>query len=107
VAGIPLVMAIFTQDVKFLVELTGSYAGLFIMFVIPAALAYFSRKQIKTVLGSVENTYRSPFANTFWIYLIFFLVFRLFVHYNLQPSISKIIKIMYNIYIKNKFLVEV
>jgi len=73
VAGIPLIMAIFTQDVKFLVELTGSYAGLFIMFVIPAALAYFSRKQIKTVLGtSVENTFRSPFANTFWIYLIFF-----------------------------------
>lgn len=42
--GPPIVIALFTHDVDTLVSFTGSFAGLFIQFVIPTCLVYYARR---------------------------------------------------------------
>mmetsp|Transcript_16118 Transcript_16118/g.33213 ORF Transcript_16118/g.33213 Transcript_16118/m.33213 type:complete len:386 (+) Transcript_16118:375-1532(+) len=68
IASLPslLLAAVFTQ-VDVLVSLTGSYAGLFIEFVIPVTLVYFARKEMKEKYPGEPNPYKSPFQNIAWL----------------------------------------
>lgn len=47
----PFLIAYGTRNVSLLVSLTGSYAGLMIMYVIPALLLVFSRRTLRASLG--------------------------------------------------------
>ncbi|KAL6076124.1 General transcription factor IIE TFIIE subunit [Balamuthia mandrillaris] len=85
----PFAIAFGTRNVSILVSFTGSYAGLFIMFVIPALLLFFSRRKVRALLSSsppitaaedrggeeqrdaVEyNPHRSVFGHWLWLALV-------------------------------------
>jgi len=70
----PIAVAFATEDVGFLVSITGSYAGLGIMFVMPALLVLFSRRKIAKLerdLGmTLKNPHKSFFAHTAWVVAI-------------------------------------
>ncbi|XP_042198396.1 transmembrane protein 104 [Callorhinchus milii] len=67
----PIVVAYCTHDLETLVGVTGAYAGTGIQYIIPACLAYFSRRDIGFVFGNdVQNKHRSPFKHTFWIIFV-------------------------------------
>ncbi|XP_048347754.1 transmembrane protein 104 isoform X1 [Sphaerodactylus townsendi] len=64
----PILVAFFTHDLESLVGITGAYAGNGIQYIIPAFLAYCSRKDTQLVFGSgTLNKHLSPFRHTFWI----------------------------------------
>jgi len=63
-------LAFATKNIDILVGITGSYAGLGIMFVIPAFLVLSSRKKIIDLDSSLVNPHASPFAHKGWIYMI-------------------------------------
>ncbi|XP_060620711.2 transmembrane protein 104 isoform X1 [Anolis sagrei] len=64
----PLLVAFCTHDLEKLVGITGAYAGNGIQYIIPACLAYCSRKDSRLVFGSgTLNKHLSPFRHTFWI----------------------------------------
>ena len=67
---IPMCIALLTSDIQFLVGVTGSYAGTFIQYIVPASLVLLARRRIQYF--NLENTsFVSPFRHNFWIYLIF------------------------------------
>jgi len=70
----PIAIAFATRSVKLLVGITGSYAGLGIMFFIPAFLVFYSRKAIERLsrdLGiRLENPYKSPFHHMIWVLIV-------------------------------------
>ncbi|XP_039198814.1 transmembrane protein 104 isoform X1 [Crotalus tigris] len=64
----PIVVAFCTHDLESLVGITGAYAGNGIQYIIPAFLAYYSRKETRTTFrNSALNKHLSPFRHTFWI----------------------------------------
>lgn len=69
----PLCLALVTNSLEFLVGITGSYAGAGIQYVVPALLAYTSRKATAKAIGvGVTNHHRSWFKSTFWVVLVNF-----------------------------------
>jgi len=52
---------------QILIAITGSYPGLAIMFVIPAALVYTSRRRMKEVFPGESNIHSSPFSHVVFI----------------------------------------
>lgn len=67
----PILGVFFTDDVEFLVGITGSYAGAGIQYVIPAFLVFQARKDLHLALGTlVKNKYKSPFGQKFWVWLV-------------------------------------
>lgn len=64
----PVCIALGTDQVEFLVGITGSYAGAGIQYVIPAMLVYCARKQ--TYLLNGENMHTSPFKGTLWVVFV-------------------------------------
>ncbi|XP_013387562.1 transmembrane protein 104 isoform X2 [Lingula anatina] len=67
----PIVVALVTDNVGFLVSITGSYAGAGIQYVIPVCLAYYSRKQMSNTLGPhIANKHKSPFKHPIWFILV-------------------------------------
>jgi amino acid permease len=65
----PFFIGLFTQQVDILVNITGTYAGLFIIFVIPALLAIMSRRFVAKhhpLLSRSWNRHRSPFEHISW-----------------------------------------
>jgi len=68
----PLIVAYLTHDVGELVKYTGSYAGAVIQYVVPAALVFFGRRQVRRVYGSYTNKHLSPFSRNLWVYFIMF-----------------------------------
>jgi len=67
----PLCLALVTNSLEFLVGITGSYAGAGIQYVVPALLAYTSRKATAKAIGiGVTNHHRSWFKSTFWVVLV-------------------------------------
>lgn len=75
----PVVVAVFVHDVGQLVSLTGSFAGLAIMFVTPGLLVLYSRDRLdKTVPHWRQmHPHISPFQHQAWVYLM--LMFAAFV----------------------------
>lgn len=70
---LPIIIALATDEVEFLVGITGSYAGAGIQYVIPAALVLVSRRAVKAdpSISSLNNRFTSPFKHTFWVILVF------------------------------------
>lgn len=71
----PLSIAMFTNEVQFLVGFTGSYAGCVIQYIVPATLLYCSRRMVATLIPSsvgVKLPYQSPFKHVFWVWLLNF-----------------------------------
>lgn len=66
----PVLVALFTHNLRSLVKITGSYAGACIQYFIPAFLVFYARKYCKTYIGEIKNKYASPFKSIFWIILI-------------------------------------
>ncbi|XP_062976320.1 transmembrane protein 104 [Elgaria multicarinata webbii] len=67
----PIIVAFCTHDLESLVGITGAYAGNGIQYIIPAFLAYCSRKDSQLVFGSgTFNKHLSPFRHTFWIWFV-------------------------------------
>lgn len=68
----PTIVAVITNEVDFLVGITGSYAGAGIQYVIPAFLVLLARRQVVDLearLGGVQ-LHRSPFSSAIWVYLV-------------------------------------
>ncbi|KJE90712.1 transmembrane protein [Capsaspora owczarzaki ATCC 30864] len=67
----PVLVALGTDDVSVLVNVTGSYAGLGVQVIIPASLVYFSRKRIAREFGSLKShPHLSPFGSIRWMIFI-------------------------------------
>lgn len=67
----PIVVAFGTDQVEFLVGITGSYAGTGIQYVIPAALVYCARKDIRAEELKKPNPHSSPFRHLVWVIFVF------------------------------------
>jgi succinate dehydrogenase/fumarate reductase cytochrome b subunit len=71
----PIAVALATDNISFLVSLTGSIAGVFIQFIFPAALVYFSRRKMRKtcIEAGVEysNPHTSPFSYNAWAFAVF------------------------------------
>lgn len=68
----PILIALITNKVDFLVGITGSYAGAGIQYVIPALLVLFARREVSNLQARVggEQLHRSPFGHKVWVYLV-------------------------------------
>eukprot|EP00299_Pterocystis_sp_00344_P019851 c9814_g1_i4.p1 GENE.c9814_g1_i4~~c9814_g1_i4.p1 ORF type:complete len:360 (-),score=71.36 c9814_g1_i4:7-1086(-) len=68
----PLAVVYIVRDVSVLVGFTGAYAGVFIMFIVPACLVYRSRNQLKKELGRAlpSHDLTSPFQHVAWVVVI-------------------------------------
>lgn len=66
----PVFVAFSTHNLKTLVAVTGSYAGVLIQYVIPTFLVYFARVKCGPELRTGGNEYRSPFRGIFWIIFV-------------------------------------
>ncbi|XP_008944559.1 PREDICTED: transmembrane protein 104, partial [Merops nubicus] len=76
----PVLVAFCTHDLESLVGITGAYAGSGIQYLVPAFLAYCSRKDTQLVFGSgAVNKHLSPFRHTFWILFVLLWGFSCFV----------------------------
>ena len=75
--SLPIVIALATDEVEFLVGITGSYAGAGIQYVIPAALVLVSRRAVRAnpSVSMLRNRFTSPFKHTFWVILVFIWAF--------------------------------
>ncbi|CAL1529890.1 unnamed protein product [Lymnaea stagnalis] len=63
----PFAVAMGTNQVEFLVGITGSYAGAGIQYIIPAVLVLLARRDILAIGGSYLH--RSPFSHKGWVIL--------------------------------------
>eukprot|EP01132_Coremiostelium_polycephalum_P007607 gene7607-9356_t len=68
-ALIPIGIAFGTRNIDFLVSITGSYAGLGIMFVMPCLISYFSNRMLKDKYYT-DNPNKSVFSKLFFYILI-------------------------------------
>ncbi|KAG8303952.1 hypothetical protein J6590_105929 [Homalodisca vitripennis] len=66
----PVFLAISMPNLEFLVGITGSYAGVGIQYIIPAALVLASRKSKPRELAEMENPFTSPFRHPAWAILV-------------------------------------
>jgi amino acid permease len=66
----PVIIALITNKVEFLVGITGSYAGAGIQYVIPAILVYYARKDMNDLSPGNVNPLRSPFKHVAWIIFV-------------------------------------
>lgn len=70
----PYLISMLTDQTGLLVEYTGAYAGLAIMFFFPAIFVHFGRQKAAEVFDEEtvnNNPHRSPFYHRFWIYFIY------------------------------------
>jgi len=70
----PIGIAFIVRDVDFLVSITGSYAGIFIMLILPAFLLIFSRKKIAQLTTEI-NPHKSPVGHIIIIYCVLLISF--------------------------------
>ncbi|CAH0546275.1 unnamed protein product [Brassicogethes aeneus] len=66
----PVIVALCTHNLKRLVEITGTYAGVIVQYIIPAALVFYARRQCFRDFGYNKHKYASPFRNKFWLLFI-------------------------------------
>ena len=59
----PIIVAFATENIEFLVSITGSFPGIGVQYVIPATLAFAGRKVIKRKSENYDNKYKSPFGH--------------------------------------------
>lgn len=66
----PVLLAMVTENLETLVGITGSYAGVGIQYIIPAALVLTARASRPTELRNINNDFASPFASMAWPVLV-------------------------------------
>ncbi|VDO15868.1 unnamed protein product [Rodentolepis nana] len=85
----PILIAMVVNDISQLVSMTGSFGGIFLMYVFPVVLVFYSRRKIETSLklpttpeesesealagpsrSQVVNPYQSPFSHILWLLII-------------------------------------
>ncbi|XP_033221519.1 transmembrane protein 104 homolog isoform X1 [Belonocnema kinseyi] len=67
----PYLIAMSTKDLSILVEVTGSYAGAGIQYLIPTFLVYHARQKTQEVIGQgVINKFASPFKGIYWLVFV-------------------------------------
>ena len=59
----PLIVAYMTQDIELLASITGSFPGITIQCIMPAAFVLAARYNIKKALGVYDNPYKAPLGN--------------------------------------------
>ncbi|KYQ91920.1 transmembrane protein [Tieghemostelium lacteum] len=85
----PICVAFITKNVDMMVSITGSYAGLGIMFLMPVAISFFSNRKLAREY-SIENSRKSKFSNNFFYILIIVI------------SVASLVLASINLYLKNK-----
>ena len=68
----PILVAFGTTNLEVLVSITGSFPGVGVQYIIPAALAYAGRYVIKKKYKKYENKHRSPFGCL--VFIVFILI---------------------------------
>ncbi|VDL60329.1 unnamed protein product [Hymenolepis diminuta] len=82
----PILIAMVVNDISQLVSMTGSFGGIFLMYLFPGVLVFYARRKMETRLKShtaaagngseataeqprtrVVNPYRSPFSHLVWL----------------------------------------
>ncbi|OQR77342.1 transmembrane protein-like [Tropilaelaps mercedesae] len=67
----PCIIALVVEDVEFLVNFTGSYAGAMIQYVIPTTLVCIARRKVDAQFGpGVINKFASPFRWKYWVHFV-------------------------------------
>lgn len=66
----PVLVALCTHNLKRLVEITGTYAGVIVQYVVPAILVLYARRHCVKVFGSSNHKYASPFKHISWFLFI-------------------------------------
>lgn len=66
----PFVVALCTHNIKYLVEITGTYAGVIVQYLIPVILVFYARKQCFQDFGSSCHKYTSPFRHCAWLMFV-------------------------------------
>lgn len=66
----PIIVALSTHNIKYLVEITGTYAGVMVQYIIPVILVFYARKQCFQDFGYTKHVYTSPFRNCAWILFV-------------------------------------
>nr|CAH7759740.1 unnamed protein product [Callosobruchus chinensis] len=66
----PVAVALSTHNIKYLVEITGTYAGVIVQYVVPAVLVLYARKQCARDFGPIKHKYSSPFRHYMWIMFV-------------------------------------
>jgi hypothetical protein len=65
----PFIIGIFVQNVSLLVNVTGSFPGIGIQYVVPALFVLASRHMLdKFGVDRSVNSYKSPVRDNFWVY---------------------------------------
>lgn len=87
----PFAIAFITREASLLVNITGAYAGLFIMLIFPAILVLKGREIVANHpdLSDTWNRHQSPFLHRSWAYFILVLAAVLFF-YTLADDIYKL-----------------
>ncbi|XP_060521183.1 transmembrane protein 104 homolog [Cylas formicarius] len=62
----PIILALSTHNLKTLIEVTGSYAGVIVQYIVPAVLVINARKRCLRDFGSISHRYTSPFKHYAW-----------------------------------------
>ena len=85
----PLVISYVTQQEDLLVSVTGSFPGVAVQYVIPAALVLMGRYTLKKKYGSYKNTYKSPVSHFIIVGIViawsFISVVLIIVNMSLKP----------------------
>ncbi|XP_056634667.1 transmembrane protein 104 homolog [Diorhabda carinulata] len=66
----PVIVALCTHNIKYLVEITGTYAGVIVQYVVPTILVGYARKQCMKDFGFSVHKFSSPFKNRFWYFFV-------------------------------------
>jgi hypothetical protein len=66
---LPAIISVITEDISFLVNFTGSYAGVAVQYVIPALLVYNARRQAQLKLRRpLQFPTQSYFQSKYWVF---------------------------------------
>ncbi|XP_066250898.1 transmembrane protein 104 homolog [Euwallacea similis] len=66
----PIITALSTHNLKGLVEITGSYIGVVVQYLIPAFLVWKARQQCRGHFGFYSQKYASPFKHHGWLLFV-------------------------------------
>lgn len=66
----PILVAFCTHNIKYLVEITGTFAGVMVQYIIPVILVFYARKQCFQDFGYSKHLYTSPFRHGAWLIFV-------------------------------------
>ncbi|KAJ8936139.1 hypothetical protein NQ318_022221 [Aromia moschata] len=66
----PVLVALSTHNLKTLVEVTGTYAGVMVQYIVPTFLVLYARRHCVKNFGSSDQKYASPFKHKFWLLFV-------------------------------------